>query len=492
MGDSKKTNFFCSMDVLKHIKAMDYDFNNYKDIAFTMDIIEAPYMMIYTPGKDVTLLGVYQRGEIYSHDDSGRLAGAFGYANATGDIDGSPDNKMIDESFFFMKACKNLNAFIQDKKLQKLYKGLDPELEGVLLTLDKDEVKAEVVSGKKRPDLLCDTLFGGLQMCRPYMDESMDQWLNELAGEDMSLEEKIQAAEDGDEFWIRELIQMYMYGDEDEELDADPSKVLYWMEKLAELGDSEAMYNAGILYAKGENGGRDMDKAYSWMKEAYENGDPDAEAILDDIKKASMDEIKAKSGDPQGQADFAKFLMTVKSDYNLRDCFVYARMASFAGNADGHYVVGLCYQHGRGCEQNYEKAADYYMKGAQMGDMNSQYNYGCLVLSGSIKGDKKEAVEWVEKAANQGYDLAQSSMSTFYENGKFVDQNLDKAIEWGEKAAEQGNKDIQYQVAKLYTYEGDDGKMINPKRAKYWLDKAAKQGHEMAYGMLNFGPMWEE
>ena len=86
-------------------------------------------------------------GEIYAHDDSGRLAGAFGYANATGDIDGSPDNKMIDESFFFMKACKNLNAFIQDKKLQKLYKGLDLELEGVLLTLDKDEVKAEVVSG---------------------------------------------------------------------------------------------------------------------------------------------------------------------------------------------------------------------------------------------------------------------------------------------------------------------------------------------------------
>lgn len=490
MGNGNtRPNFFCGMDVLKHIKAMDYELNNYKDIAFTMDIIEAPYMMVYTPGEDVTLLGVYQRGEIYAHDDSGRLAGAFGYANATREIDGSPDNKMIDEDFFFMKACKNLNAFIQDKKLQKLYKGLDPELEGVLLTLDGDEVKAEVVSGKKRPDMLCDTLFGGLQMCRPYMDESMDQWLNELDGEDMTLEEKIQAAEDGDEFWIRELIDLYMYGDD--EIESDSVKVLYWMEKLAETGDSAGMYNAGLLYAKGENGGRNMDKSYYWMKEAYENGDPDASAILDDIKKAVTDEIKAKNGDPQGQADFAKFLMTVRSDYNLRDCFVYARMAASAGNMDGHYLVGLCYQHGRGCDKNYEKAAVSYLKGAQMGDMHSQYNYACLILNGSIDGEKKEAIEWVEKAANQGYDLAQSSMSTFYENGKYVERDLDKAIEWGEKAATQGNKDIQYQVAKLYTYDGNDGKMSNPERARYWLDKAAKQGHEMAFSMLNFKPMWE-
>ena len=34
--------------------------------------------------------------------------------------------------------------------------------------------------------------------------------------------------------------------------------------------------------------------------------------------------------------------------------------------------------------------------------------------------------------------------------------------------------------------------MINPERARYWYGKAAERGHQMAYQVLNFAPMWEE
>ena len=113
-------------------------------------------------------------------------------------------------------------------------------------------------------------------------------------------------------------------------------------------------------------------------------------------------------------------------------------------------------------------------------------------MNGSVDASKNDAAELVKKSAEQGYDLAQSALSHMYESGQYEEYNLDKAIEWGEKAAQQGNANIQYQVAKLYTYDGKDGKMLNAERAKYGLEKAALQGHEMAYGMLNFGPMWEE
>ena len=50
----------------------------------------------------------------------------------------------------------------------------------------------------------------------------------------------------------------------------------------------------------------------------------------------------------------------------------------------------------------------------------------------------KKAIEWYEKAAEQGDAEAQYNLGVMYENGQGVDVNYKKAIEWYEKAAEQG------------------------------------------------------
>ena len=96
------------------------------------------------------------------------------------------------------------------------------------------------------------------------------------------------------------------------------------------------------------------------------------------------------------------------------------------------------------------------------------------------------------KSAQQGYNLAYFSLAKCYELGNGIEEDLDLALEWGEKAAMCGDSDVQYEVAKMYTYTDENGKMINSERARYWLNEAAEKGHEMAFGMLNFEPMWEE
>ena len=53
---------------------------------------------------------------------------------------------------------------------------------------------------------------------------------------------------------------------------------------------------------------------------------------------------------------------------------------------------------------------------------------------------QKEAVEWYQKAANQGHAGAQYQLGSCYCIGRGVEMNKLLAKKWWEKAAEQGNQ----------------------------------------------------
>ena len=56
---------------------------------------------------------------------------------------------------------------------------------------------------------------------------------------------------------------------------------------------------------------------------------------------------------------------------------------------------------------------------------------------------KQTAVYWYEKAATQGYDLAQYNLAISYHFGRGVAIDYNKALYWYEKAAAQGHKNAQ-------------------------------------------------
>ena len=65
------------------------------------------------------------------------------------------------------------------------------------------------------------------------------------------------------------------------------------------------------------------------------------------------------------------------------------------------------YQHGKGVEQSYERAKEYYEQAAHLGHANAQFNLGCLYTNGQgVEQDLIKARELMAKAAAQGDEKA--------------------------------------------------------------------------------------
>ena len=105
-----------------------------------------------------------------------------------------------------------------------------------------------------------------------------------------------------------------------------------------------------------------------------------------------------------------------------------------------------------------------------------------LVFSLKYEVNKKEALKWYKKAAEQGYGEAQYNLGLMYDNGEGVEINKQEAIKWYKKSAKKGIAQAQYDLA--VTYYNGDGIKQDIGEAIYWFQKAAKQGYESSIQAL--------
>jgi len=104
---------------------------------------------------------------------------------------------------------------------------------------------------------------------------------------------------------------------------------------------------------------------------------------------------------------------------------------------------------------------------------------GCCYESGiGVDEDKKIAVEWFRKAAEQKFAPAEYYLGYCYESGIGVDEDKKIAVDWFRKAAEQGSAESQFALY-LFYYRGE-GVAKDRKEAYKWCQKAADQGYERA------------
>ena len=74
----------------------------------------------------------------------------------------------------------------------------------------------------------------------------------------------------------------------------------------------------------------------------------------------------------------------------------------------------------------------------------TQFNLGRMYYFGEgVKQDYAKALEWFQKAAEQGYATAQNNLGSMYYNGQGVKVNYAKAAEWFQKAAQQCDETAQ-------------------------------------------------
>lgn len=139
-------------------------------------------------------------------------------------------------------------------------------------------------------------------------------------------------------------------------------------------------------------------------------------------------------------------------------------------------------------KKEYKQAIEWYQKAANQGYASAQYNLGFMYAMGyGQKQDYAKALEWYQKAANQGYTLAQNDLGYMYENGHGVTRDCAKAVEWYQKAANQGNATSQCNLAWMYL--NGYGVTKDYAKAIEWYQKAANQGHDNA--QYNLGYMYE-
>lgn len=451
---NKLGRFYGDVDTLNSILMLETTQSD-TDLIFAVEIIDLPYTVIYTPSsaeiqmlvkKNLSGLSGVDEADAFvlvaERTELGSMASTIKAAvtiNHNGEIKGGSNTLDIghDRLGAFMNIARKLNDLLHTSPFYKAYQEMDAESSGMMLSVCNDMIDVQTLIGKNRPDLVCTTLFGEVQMMRPYEDEITDSWMAEM----LPLEEKIELAENGDEDMMERLALNYLNGDE---VDADAEKAVYWFTKLAELNHSDAQFNLALHYAKGYGVNRDFAQAAYWMQKAYENGDMDAQALVIEFTKVVEAEKKAKGGDAQAQADLAHIYMFmagsleqagVGDDYAIS--FDYATKAAAQNNGDGLWTLALAYEHGRGVDTNKEKAVELYRKGAELGHAPSQHSLACYYLRGEIVEENKElGFELSVKSAKQGYALAMRTVGSCYQFGDGVQDDMKLAIEWYEKYLE--------------------------------------------------------
>jgi TPR repeat protein len=79
--------------------------------------------------------------------------------------------------------------------------------------------------------------------------------------------------------------------------------------------------------------------------------------------------------------------------------------------------------------ENYEEAARWYRRGAELGNPESQVNYAFLLLRGrGVARDESEAFRWFRAAAHSGYAYAYLATAEMYATGKGTERDPIEAL----------------------------------------------------------------
>lgn len=169
--------------------------------------------------------------------------------------------------------------------------------------------------------------------------------------------------------------------------DKNVSEGIRLLESAAVQGNVHAQLRLGETYRdqayrEGRAGAGDMQKAVAWFEKAAVNDNASAQNNLGVA-------LHLGQGATKNEANAAR-LFRIASQQTLREA---------------QYNLATLYDQGRGVEQDYEIAREWYESAAEAtdGDSDAEYRLGILSEQG-LGGDKdpKESLEWFKKAAEHG------------------------------------------------------------------------------------------
>lgn len=244
---------------------------------------------------------------------------------------------------------------------------------------------------------------------------------------------------------------------------ASGAKRVMLLQKAADAGSLEAMYDLADCYGDGEGVDENIPMAIKWLTKAADAGYTKAQTVL----------------------GVAYFQGTEGLDQNYANSEKYLLKAANKDNTDAQAFLALLYI---AMAEN-SKAMVWARKAAQM-----EHPQACLALGQiydeglGVDVDHKEGLKWYEKAANSGDAEAQNIVGVFYSKGEYVEQDYIKAFDYFQKAAAQGHLWGMYNLGACYA--GGNGTEVNLQVAGELLRKAADGGLQEAVDTLSENPIY--
>lgn len=289
----------------------------------------------------------------------------------------------------------------------------------------------------------------------------------------MALSERINIAKQGD--FEEQIMLGYAYRDGTAGAEKSEDEYEYWHKiafndsmKAAEQGDAIAQCNLGKCFDMAYGINEDIEEAIYWFEKAAEQGNSNAMWQLKNIYEDETSEFYDENTE-EYVLKYLEFHDENKANYWEKKYD--ARLAEEA--VEKFHKLKEAAKQGDACKQS---------------ELGARYFNGSGVEKNTENGDLwlKRAFSGFKKAAEQGDARAQIQVGQCYWYGKGVQKDRQIALIWYKRAAEQGNNEAMMHISLCYKTEENDSEY------RHWLKKAAEQGNEYALAKIGFDKSMKE
>ncbi len=411
----KGLNVVCEAEVLVHFPPLETSDEAGGEVAFTLQVADAPFFLEYAPTATHWKLRTRTRG------DWPAMANAtLSMHKETALVDLYPEEAAAYLPQYY-SLCRGLSALMAAEGWQC------ENGEAIVLTVENGALQHRTVKGEDRPPLLCVRPGGCYEQTTAY-------WACVDEGNIEALEK---AAEAGDVAGMKALAALYTYGGV--RADKDAAALFRWNCALAEAGDEAAMEVLALQYAHKSGTARDFEQAAVWFQKAGN------QAQAEDMRLNAREAARAQAGDPHAQAALASTLMLQAGKFDgerieeeYREALDWAEQAAQTGDATALWLCANAYENGLGVNADLERAVDYYQKGADAGNIDCIYGLGLHYLNGEVLlADVKKGFRLILQAAQAGNLDAMRTAADCYINGTGTQKDKNQALYWYKQVAKQ-------------------------------------------------------
>lgn len=235
--------------------------------------------------------------------------------------------------------------------------------------------------------------------------------------------------------------------------------------KASELGSDNAMDNVANMYAYGLGVEKNLETAFEWYLKAAQKGNQNAKF---QVARAYVGGLGVKKDLSEGVR-------------------VYRELAK-ADNSAALSNLGVIYKFGDvdpsgfSIEKNLNKAIGFFKKSAELGDDYAPGHLGDIYFNGGqeINPNYEMAFNWYQLSAERGRSYGKRRLAGMYEDGLYVEKNIEKARSLYKEATEQGDVSAMVYLGDLYRLN----QKPDLKLAFKWYQKAAETGEAVGLNAM--------